>query len=267
MNFLKKYGYQIFKYSVYLAVFINVFLFLVKDIASSAHRFSGNYTFAEFLDAYTSTIDTGAWVILLLLFELVTYIIPKEKLKGGLQWLLRIIRGVCYIIVVSSFFGYLGGLFWLQNFENSEIKTLCEVTEKSWMIELDEFKTISQKDCKTLAKSKQFFKYKDKEVYTDSYYLKETFWLTITEVINSLAWILVVVVLEIDVWLQLKNRFKGRVVLVSKIIKNILYTTLLFAAIYWGIFGDFLEFWDAFLWIVAFVFIEMNLFNYGKKEA
>jgi hypothetical protein len=47
--------------------------------------------------------------------------------------------------------------------------------------------------------------------------------------------------------------------------KNVLYSILLFAAIYWGIFGDFLEFWDAFLWIVAFVFIEMNLFDWKKE--
>ena len=45
----------------------------------------------------------------------------------------------------------------------------------------------------------------------------------------------------------------------SRIIKGILYTTVLLAAVYWGYEGELLEFWDAFLWIVAFVFIETNL--------
>jgi hypothetical protein len=31
-------------------------------------------------------------------------------------------------------------------------------------------------------------------------------------------------------------------------------------AIYWGIDGKPIDFWDAFLWIVAFVYIERNLF-------
>lgn len=36
---------------------------------------------------------------------------------------------------------------------------------------------------------------------------------------------------------------------------------LLLAAIYWGIKGDFVDFWDAFLWLVAFIFIELNVFE------
>ena len=31
------------------------------------------------------------------------------------------------------------------------------------------------------------------------------------------------------------------------------------AAAYRGVKGDFLDFWDAFLWLVAFIFIEMNV--------
>ena len=31
---------------------------------------------------------------------------------------------------------------------------------------------------------------------------------------------------------------------------------------YWGFVGDFLDFWDAFLWLVAFVFIELNIFQW-----
>ena len=44
-----------------------------------------------------------------------------------------------------------------------------------------------------------------------------------------------------------------------------LYSMLLFCAVYWGVLGDFLDFWDAFLWLVAFVFIEMNMFEWYRE--
>jgi hypothetical protein len=35
---------------------------------------------------------------------------------------------------------------------------------------------------------------------------------------------------------------------------------------YWGWAGDFLDFWDAFLWILAFVFIERSVFVWEKDK-
>jgi hypothetical protein len=84
-------------------------------------------------------------------------------------------------------------------------------------------------------------------------------------VINSFTWIAVVVILEVDVWLQIQGRFHGRVVTASTVIKALLYAILFAAAAYWGMLGDFLDFWDAFMWLVAFVFIEMNLFRWQAE--
>ena len=90
-------------------------------------------------------------------------------------------------------------------------------------------------------------------------------WLTIVDVINSITWILVVLVLEIDVRLQRRNRFHGTIIIVSKRVKIILYSILFGAATYWGFLGDFLDFWDAFMWLLAFFFIEMNILKVLKQ--
>ena len=52
---------------------------------------------------------------------------------------------------------------------------------------------------------------------------------------------------------------------VSKGIKVFLYGTLFAAAVYWGLEGDFLDFWDALLWLVAFIFIELNIFEWSEE--
>ena len=46
-----------------------------------------------------------------------------------------------------------------------------------------------------------------------------------------------------------------------------LYSTLFLAAVYWWFAGDFLDFWDAFLWLFAFVFIELNVFSWQAETS
>jgi hypothetical protein len=75
----------------------------------------------------------------------------------------------------------------------------------------------------------------------------------------------VVLVLEIDIRLQKRNRLEGLFLRISNFSKSILYAILFFAAIYWGLNGDFVDFWDAFLWLVAFIFIELNVFDWRQE--
>ena len=53
---------------------------------------------------------------------------------------------------------------------------------------------------------------------------------------------------------------------IFKFLKLGLYSILFVAALYWGSEGDFLDFWDAFLWLVAFFFIESNLRRLDPAE-
>ena len=59
---------------------------------------------------------------------------------------------------------------------------------------------------------------------------------------------------------------EGAALKFSNSAKFVLYTTLFLAAIYWGIKGDFVDFWDAFLWLVAFIFIELNVFDWRQES-
>ena len=89
--------------------------------------------------------------------------------------------------------------------------------------------------------------------------------LSSVDVINASAWILVVVVLEMEVRMQLNRELTSQILFWNALFKFILYTTLLGAAIYWWFFSDFLDFWDALLWLVAFIFIELNIFQWQAE--
>ena len=89
--------------------------------------------------------------------------------------------------------------------------------------------------------------------------------LAMTDIVNAADWLIVVAVLEGEVWLQLNNRLTDELMTLNKLLKSVLYAVLFACAVYWGIDGDFLDFWDAFLWLVAFIFIEMNIFEWREE--
>ena len=47
--------------------------------------------------------------------------------------------------------------------------------------------------------------------------------------------------------------------------KGLLYFILFAAAVYWGFEDDFLDFWDAVLWLFAFFVIERNVVSWRQE--
>ena len=80
--------------------------------------------------------------------------------------------------------------------------------------------------------------------------------------INAADWLLVVIVLEVEVRLQLRGYLSDRVMNATKILKLVIYAILFLCAAYWAYAGDFLDFYDAALWLFAFIFIELNVFEW-----
>ena len=97
-------------------------------------------------------------------------------------------------------------------------------------------------------------------VYSCYSYFQESEWLDFA---NALTWILVVLALQYDVYFPGPYHKSGWKV--RNLIKGGLYAALLVFAIIWGIEGEVLDFYDAFLWMLAFVLIELNVFNFVHR--
>jgi hypothetical protein len=72
--------YQLFKYTVYALLTLNVYFFFNKEWSATAHRFIGGVALEDVIEGFAASIDTAAWVALLLMFELETYVLDGEKL-------------------------------------------------------------------------------------------------------------------------------------------------------------------------------------------
>ena len=262
-------AFRVFKYSVYSLVTLNVALFLLDEHAAAAHFFAGGVSMAQFIEAYAATIDTAAWVLLLLLFELETSVIPDEQLKGNTKRLLHGVRASCYLVIVYAFYGYLINCLSLYQYVALPGASLCELVSEgfSFQLGLDDYSSITSQNCANLAADASLYGPAGLDFVTDASTLNEMIWLAWVDAINSAAWLLVVLVLEIDVRLQLKGLLEGMALIVSKVIKSALYAVLFVAALYWGVAGTFLDFWDAFLWLAAFIFIELNMFEWKSETS
>jgi hypothetical protein len=252
------------KYLTYSLLAVNVFLFLDEEMSALEHTFSNGFELANVIQAFSATIDTTAWVILLLLFELETSVLPDEKIVGRVKWGLHGIRAFCYLFIVYAFYGYLSEMFMLYQVELLPVGDACALLGADWsrLITIDEYETLSQANC---ALTGELWQVAGFSVVADSETLRAVQWLAWTDVLNAAAWILVVLVLEFDVYLQLRGTYSDHLVAINKWIKLVLYTMLFVAAIYWWFEGDFLDFWDAFLWLFAFIFIEMNVFDWQAE--
>lgn len=261
--------YQLFKYAVYVFLSANVWFFFVEEHAAAALQFSDGVELADLIEAYAATIDTAAWVVLLLMFELETFVLEDRHFTRPVVWTLHGLRAVSYTFIVYALYGYVENLvFTLGASPLAGVAGLCSLVGDGWVfaVDLDEYVALTAENCASLSSSAALFRFPAMDAVVDGRGLSDIIGLAWVDVINAGVWLLVVAVLEIDVWLQEHERLEGFAYRASNLAKFVLYSTLLGAAIYWGFKGDFVDFWDAFLWLVAFVFIELNVFEWRQES-
>jgi hypothetical protein len=262
--------FQLFKYSVYALLTLNIYLFFVIEWAASPHRFADGIIPSDIIQGFAATIDTAAWVILLLMFELETYLLDDRHFTKRVTWTLHGLRAFCYIFIVYAFYGYLTKLIFLfGGGPLPNVSDICSLVDGQWAyaVDFDEYAILTAANCASFSTANAFLQFPGLFAVVDQAGLTDIIRLAWVDVINSAVWLLVVLVLEIDVRLQERHKLEGAVLYLSNASKYILYSALFMAAVYWGVKGDFVDFWDAFLWLVAFVFIELNVVEWRQESA
>jgi hypothetical protein len=255
------------KYLVYILLSFNVLFFLQEELLALEHTFTDGISAGQIIQSFSATIDTTAWVVLLLLFELETSVLDDSKITGGLKRALHGIRGLCYLVIVYAFSGYWAELVSLYEVALVPGVQACSLLgqDLSLLIDIDEYLVLDGNNC--AAMGPELFQFTQLNIVSDGQTLKAVQYLGWVDVINSATWILVCALLEVEVRLQLRGKLTDAIMRASKYFKFVLYGTLFGAAAYWGYAGDFLDFWDASLWLFAFIFIELNVFEWQYETS
>ena len=255
------------KYLVYALLSFNVYLFLQEELLALDHTFVNGVSPGQLVQVFSATIDTAAWVILLLLFELETSVLDDTRIRGPVKWTMHGIRGICTVAIVYAFTGYYAELVTLYQLTPFDGAGACSLVDQGYsvLMDLDEYAPLDAGNC--AAFSGEAYRLNGFEILADGEVLRAAQKLAWTDVINAAAWILVVIVLEIEVRLQLRGDLSGHIMRIARFFKLFIYGILFAAAAYWGYAGDFLDFWDAALWLFAFIFIELNVFEWQYESS
>ena len=260
---------QTIKWSVYALVIINFGFYIRNDWVIAGHTLYAGSSLLEVSRAFATTIDESAWIILLLLFELETYLLSDEPLSRAKTLLMQGVRVVCYISLAHTLYAY--GVYLTEIYASVPVEgvtNLCQLIEKdlSYAFNLA-YSDINSSNCASLSSANQFF-YVDPPTFfivEDAAGLaieKELAWIDMFE---AIIWLLILLSIEVAVWLQDRNIGQGIVFKGLGIAKLCLYSLLWAAAGYWIYRGHYMFAWDEFVWIAGFVAIEMNIVEWRDE--
>lgn len=261
--------YQLFKYSIYTLLTINIFVFFGEEWLAARLEYPQGIPGSAIFKAYAATIDTAAWVVLLLMFELETYVLEDRHFTPAVKVSLHALRATCYLFIIFAFYGYVeDATYVFQTSALDGVTSLCELAGRNWSYAttFGEYVEITASNCGTFSNLGSFVRFDGVAAVVDEPGLAGIHFLAIVDVVNAAVWLLVVLVLEIDVRLQEKDRFEGLALTLSTVAKFVLYSILGLAVIAWMVTGEFVDWWDAFLWLVAFVFIELNVVEWRHES-
>ena len=260
--------YQVFKYSVYALLTINVYVFFSEEVAAVKLEYPDGLLLRDIFKAYAATIDTAAWIVLLLMFELETFVLENKHFTRAVTWILTIIRVGCYVFILSAYTGYIEDAIFVHQVSTlTGVNELCSLVGQGWSyaITFGEYVEITAANCASFTNMDAFVRFDGLKVVVDEPGMSDIRFLAWVDVVNAGVWLLVVLLLEVDVQLQERNRFEGLALQLSTVAKVVLYSTLALAVVAWYVMGDFADWWDALLWLIAFVFIELNVFEWREE--
>ena len=264
---VRKRLFNTIKYLVYGLLAWNGYMFYLDESLASTITFSGGLSLSEIIEVHSGSIDTTFWILLVILLELETYVIDDHILKRPLvKWTMIALRSFCYLIIVYALYGYITKTGFQADMVPFVIANACDVVTQNFSILLavEDYIPLTAENCQTLA-GEDLYRLNGYNIIAPLSVLVYARNVATIDIINASTWLGIVAILEIDVWYQLKGGLKGTLLRVSNILKVIFYTILFGCAVAWGYTGVLLDFGDAIIWLFAFFFIEMNLFQWQKE--
>lgn len=264
--------YPVVKYTIFALLALTSFLYIRMDIRAAEVTLDGNSGFMDMVNMFAISIDYIAWLGLLFIYELETSVIDDEKIEGGQKWLLMGISGFLYVLVFWALVGYLGKLWLISDFTPLSQGDLCQWPGPlSVMQSLDEFVAVGRDNCAALnsALANQQLNLLNQEpiVFVNSTYYGVGGSLSIAwaDAIEAVLWILVMGLIQAEIYLQLKGALSPGMLAKSQQVKAVMYVMIVIVTLYYSLWGRALDLYDSVLWLLAFLFIEINISGWNEE--
>ncbi len=261
---------QTIKWFVYSALLINAGYYLYVDYVSWLAAIPDDASLSDSLTHISTSIDTIAWILLVVLFELETYALPDRFWTNWLLHSIHLLRIVCYVLIAYAAWGYTAEM--INNYHYSravDVTNACDVADEGVSMQLDAitWTEITSDNCRTLTEDTDFVRLDDEIALIPESVLPHLQAMGWFDIINAFVWILVVLLIEAEVRMQNADRFGGPFLTIVQRTKMLLYAVLIGNCLVWLFTGYYVWSWDAFLWIFGFWAIELNLAEWELQRS
>jgi len=262
----KESAFRIFKVGIFWILTINLLYYLYEDVTAFLYLVSDSTIFDK-LEAFAVTIDYVAWMILIVLFEMETSAQSGNQLAGVRKWVITGLTAACYVVLVYAGYGYVVALQDSYNYEPVESRPACYFANTGFAYVNLQARPIelTHLNCGDFAGKEIFKSPTDNLIATETNLiaLQKLSWV---DVFNASAWLLVVLLFQVEVSLEQVNKLTKHRLRVVMTWKGLAYLVLLGCAIYWTVFSAFIDFWDAWLWLLAFILIDLNMLGLDESQ-
>ena len=259
---------QSVKWIVYSLLLVNFALYLNWDWHAATHALGPAEPLIKWLQAYAASIDYAAWLVLILLFELETYVLSDEAFTPLVRRAMHGIRLLCYLFVLHTVYAYGANTYEVYfKVEQAEgVSDLCQVADgRISFVNNQQYTYLDADNCELMGTGKDYFLLDKGRVIADRVSLDRERWLAWLDVIEAVIWLLIMVLIELTIRLQEREISSGRAITTLNYLKFAGYSALMGMAIHWGLTDLFLNFWDEILWIGGFAAIEMNMSDWREE--
>jgi hypothetical protein len=258
---------QRLKWGVYALLFLDFLLYVAQDVESAPYTLPAHPTLLQWARAYVTSIDLAAWFVLILFFELETYALADRPRGGARRWAVQGVRALCYVAILHTTVADVGVLLDFHAAKPlPDAVDACAYADGGWsFLENRGYTTIDAQNCAVLGAGPAWFVVGSEPVIVDQARLREGRILAWTDVVENLAWLLIVAINEVIVRIQERGFGTTALLTVGNRLKGALYTLIVCIALYWGSKDQVLYLWDELLWVGGFALIEKNIFEWRAR--
>ncbi len=257
---------QVIKIVVYTLLLLNFIYYVFNDINLARHTAHAGWKWHDWTASFATTLDVAAWLLLLLLFELETYVLPDAAFTPWRVRLMQALRVVCILFIGHAVFAY--GAYLLELDRAAEVgpTTLCELTERDLSFARNlEYQELTPANCAEIPVTPPLFIFDQEQLVSDAAGMRIEWQLAWADFMEVMIWLLILAMIEVMVRLQEQGVTGGRALRSARSLNVVLYAALWFIAAYWAFRGHWMFAWDEALWILGFMAIGMNLSEWREE--
>ncbi|MDA1206917.1 MAG: hypothetical protein O2858_04510 [Proteobacteria bacterium] len=248
------------KWCIYGVLAINFLFYVFEEADQAMLLLDAESDWLAWSAAFKTTIDELGWLGLLLAFELETYwLANRSEAKRRVNVWLAGFRGVCYVLLAHTILTNVNSAREYLALPAQPIaQDLCELTDTDsfYRFNLD-YQSITEDNCAALNPSEPNYRV-EPGVLTSEKGFAVAGWHTWIDLQDAIAWIIVVLAIELSVRLKNLGITKGRFLMLAQVAR-LGYGVLVLDGVFWLVMGHYLYAFDQAVWIGGFWAIEHNL--------